>query len=352
MQPINFTPAPDPMARFVPLSFSLRVPFMGLPTVIRSNCEAVMAHVERVFGAWRRLDQGLIQDDAQLTVVLIVHPANVGDFGGGPVLYRLHADCLLGSRSADMLAVEPDRGTAVAFLAPETVGQDEEVVPHMLRSIALNLALGHDRSPVSAAAVEGREAALLLVGPTEAGQSALCCACVHQGLRFISEAAVYVSLRGGLRLWHCLPDIHVPAALATHCPELRDSRQSDLRNGQPVRRLETSRWGDDRTALTAGRPIVCLVERQGAATSRLDRTDGESVVAAFARDPQPGFDLSRRPAEVAAALAQCEKYRLHLGSDLDQAAVLLRDLAGGPWRREPGPLRTGHPGREVMPKMG
>jgi hypothetical protein len=42
---------------------------------------------------------------------------------------------------------------------------------------------------------------------------------------------------------------------------------------------------------------------------------------------EPGFDLSRRPLEVARALAEGRTYRLCVGTELDEAVTLLRGVA-------------------------
>jgi hypothetical protein len=330
MSQVTFITAPDTMARLAALDYDLRIPFMGLWTSFRSNCESVIQDAERLFGQWRRLGSDLVTPGPELTVDIVVHPENAADFGSVPLQYRIRGPYLTASRSADMLFLDSDRGAAAAFITPETAANADGVLRQILRSVGLNIALGHDRSPMHAAGVVGLHHALLLAGPSGAGKSTLCYACVREGMRILGEDAVFASLERGVRLWQCLPDIHLAEELTEWFPELSGYGSQLLKGDGPEICVETGDWGTSRSCLSTDQAVFCTIERREAAETVVEPIPKRAVVDALLSRPEPGFDLSRRAGEVAEALAETGGYRVFVGHDLGRAVAALRGLSDVP----------------------
>lgn len=327
---IAFTPALDPLGHTAPLDQRARFPLLGLPLEVHSNSPAVIAAAERSFGRWRALAPDLVEPGDPLVVRLVVHPAGAGEQAaspGGEFVQRVHGACFIAASGANLLTARPDRGEALGFVTPELVADDRQFRYHALECLALLLASWRDRTPVHAGAVVWDDRAILLAGPSAAGKSTLCYACVRAGFQLLSEDVVYVGLRDGLRLWGSPERIHLLADARERFAELADRAPQIQANGKPKLAIDVDDLGPDRRRYSAERALVCLVQRHEGRASALTPIAADPVVAALGRDLEPGFDLHRRAVEVAGALAEGGAYQLRVGRDLDGAVALLRRLA-------------------------
>ena len=328
---MNFTPATDSLGHTAPLDFSVRLPLLGLPLEVRGNSAAVIAAAERSFGRWRDLDSALIEPIDPLVVDVVVHPEDShGDASSSqrsPFQFtqRVHGECFIASSGANLLTAQMDRGRALAFVTPELLADDPHFRYNVLECLALLLASWRDRTPVHAGAVTHAGRAALLVGPSTAGKSTLCYACVRAGFGLLAEDVVYVSLRNEMRLWGNPWRIHLLPDAPRLFPELSGLPARIQANGKRKLTVDLTALGADRMRCHAQSAVVCLVRRHAGRASALSPIDPAVAVAALSQDLESGFDLHARAGAVAAALAAGGAYRLDVGRDLEGAVELLRE---------------------------
>ena len=98
-----------------------------------------------------------------------------------PFVQRAHGEWFVAASGANLLTARMDRGEALGFVTPELVADDAQFRYSALECLALLLASWRDRTPVHAGAIVHAGRAALLVGPSSAGKSTLCYACVRAG---------------------------------------------------------------------------------------------------------------------------------------------------------------------------
>ena len=360
MHDIPFTPATDPLGHTAPLDYRASYPLLGVPIEVRSNSPAVLAIAERAFGGWRGLEPGLIEDCEPCVVSLIVHDdrrlttegrrprtepeqrttnneqRNHGErnrdlygkpsVAAGPFTMRTHSDCFLGTDGVNLLTAQLDRGFALGFVTPELVADEARLRYHVLELLALVLVSRRDRAPIHAGAIVRRGRGVLLAGRSTAGKSTLCYACLREDFQLLTEDVVYVSLRGGLRLWGVPWQIHLLPDAVRHFAELADIPSVLQANGKRKLAVETSAFGADRARRHAERAAVCIVERGAGPASALEPIEPCAAVEALSGDLESGFDLHGAITASVEALVAGGAYRLRVGSDLPGAVALLRKL--------------------------
>jgi hypothetical protein len=338
---ISFSPAADPLGHTAPLVQRACFPLLGVPLEFRSNSPAVIAAAERSFGHWRALEPALIEPIDPLIVSIVIHPAEIiyeqserrqlktqNSALKTQFIQRIHSDCFIASSGANLLTARMDHGQALGFVTPELVADDVHFRYHVLECLALLLASWRDRTPIHAGAVMHSGRAALLVGPSAAGKSTLCYACARAGFSLLAEDVVYVSLSARPRLWGNPWRIHLLPDAPRHFPELADLPAQIQANGKRKLAIDVAGLGAAQPHCQAERAAVCIVRRHGGAASALTPIDPASAAASLSRDLEPGFDLHPRTGEVAAMLTAGGAYHLDLGSDLEGAVELLRDLLG------------------------
>jgi hypothetical protein len=325
----SFTPATDPLGHTAPLDQRARFPLLGLLLELRTNSSGVLAAAERSFGRWRELEPELIEHARPLVVSIVVHPAPASSRQSAVsshFVQRAHSEWFIASSGANLLTARMDRGEALGFVTPELLADDAHFRYNVLECLALLLASWRDRTPVHAGAVVHAGRAALLVGPSSAGKSTLCYACVRAGLGLLAEDVVYVRLGGGVRLWGNPWRIHLLPDAPRLFPELAELPARVQANGKLKLAVDVAALGGDRLHRTAERAAVCLVERHSGRASALAPIAPAAAIGALSQELEAGFDLHARAGAVAAALAAGGAYRLELGTDLEGAVELLREL--------------------------
>jgi hypothetical protein len=311
------------------LTHSARFPLLGVQVEIRSNSAEVIAIAEETFGPWRGLAPELIAPVPPVTVRVVVQRVEQALQAAGPrpFVHRAHGGCFVASDGVNLLTAQYREGHALAFVAPELVQREAQLRYNVLQLLALLLVTQHDRVPVHAGAVVRDGLAILLAGPSTAGKSTLCYACLRDGFQLLAEDVVYVSHSPSLRLWGVPDDLHLLPDAVRFFPELADVQPAVQANGKFKLAVKTARFGADRTTRHSERAVVCLVERHDDAATLLEPIAREQAVAALSQDREPGFDLYDGAERAAGALVARGAYRLTVGHDLSRAAQALRQLA-------------------------
>jgi hypothetical protein len=262
-------------------------------------------------------------------VSVVVHPVDLGQLAGepGPFVFRAHGQCFLASDGANMLTAQYDRGRALAFISPELLLREDVLRQNVLQLLALLLVTQHDRVPLHAGAIIHDGLAILLAGPSTAGKSTLCYACLRDGFQLLAEDAVYVSREPDVRLWGLGGKIHLLPDAVRFFPELADVPARNQPNGKFKLTIDTARFGPDRTVCHAERAVVCVGERHSGAMSLIEPIEPGEAVAILSAKREPGFDLYEGSAAAAEAIARNGAYRLTVGHDLTHATAALRALA-------------------------
>jgi hypothetical protein len=326
---IAFTPAGDLLGHTAPLDQRAQFPLLGLPLEFRSNSPAVIAAAEQAFGRWRALAPELIEPVAPTTVDLIVHPAQLNDCNTAPLaqfVQRVHGACFVAASGANLLTARRDLGQALGFVTPELVADSAHFRYNVIECLGLLLASWRDRTPIHAGAIAHAGRAVLLVGASGSGKSTLCYACARAGLRLLAEDVVYVGLRDRLQLWGNPWRIHLLPDAPRFFPELANRPVQIQANGKRKLAVDLADLEGALLHSSAQRAVVCLVRRRQGQASTLTPVEGQAAIDALSQNLEAGFDLSSSTAAVAKALVAGGAYQLAVGSDLDKAVGLLREM--------------------------
>ncbi|HMQ35093.1 MAG TPA: hypothetical protein PKD53_30525 [Chloroflexaceae bacterium] len=328
---IPYTSATDLLGQTAPLTFALKVPLLGVPVVYSSNSPAVIKAAGRALAIWRDLPPELVAPGPPARVAVIVHPIGPGDPKVPPAerfVFRAHGDSFLAASGGNLLGAQMAASVATAFVTPELAADEPNLRHNVIECLGFLLVSHRDRTPVHAAAVVRGGRAVLLAGPSAAGKSTLCYACVRAGFGLLAEDTVSVSLEGGMRLWGHPSRIHLLPDAPRLFPELAGLAPRVQANGKLKLAVDVAALGPDRLVTHADRAVVCFVERAAGQASRLAPMDAGEAAAALSDPREPGFDLLRdRAPTVAHALTAGGAYRLTVGADPAAAAALIAHLA-------------------------
>lgn len=322
---VPFLPAQDPLGHTAVLNHQAHFPLLGWPLVVRSNSPAVIEAARASFGHWCELGDEFIEPLQPLEVAIVVHRAD-STVTPPPFIYRVHGDCLLAASGSSLLTAQRNRGVALAFVTPELVAEEALFRHCVLECLALALASWHDRTPVHAAALLRKGRAVLLLGGSLTGKSTLGYACLREGFQLLAEDIVYVSTRGGLRLWGNSRQIYLWPEAQTLFPELAGLPAQNLANGKFKLVVELASPGNGGPQPHAGPTLACWLRRHPDQESAVEPIDPQVLIQALDERVDPGFDLDARMPEVVASLAQGGAYRLTNGRDLQDTVALLKRL--------------------------
>jgi hypothetical protein len=322
-EPIQFDRSSNVLYHGVALRHVVELPVLGVPVRFESNSAAAVAVVEDAFGMWRALRTNPELITRQGVVVrLIVHEGDEGDASHAPVTCRMpDPERLVVHTPGSVGIVDTRRGDAIAYVTPALLGDRPHVRYALLEGLTLTLVTACDRYPVHAAAVGRGQVALLLAGAPGMGKSTLAYQAYRQGLRVLSDDAVYVQLDPEFRLWGIPGRVHLLTTGGAHFSELAGRAPSLLANGDEKMVVEfPDAWPAVGAALpVASRVGVCLLERGGGGASRAPASSLE--VQAFLKE---GLGLSRvRFAggldDAVARLASAGGWRLSLSANPAEA---------------------------------
>jgi hypothetical protein len=319
-------PAGGGLGREARLDYTVSFPFLGVPVELYSNSAPVIAAADRSFAAWRRLEPERVEQVRPLSLKLIVHPGQRMQIKPGGFVYRAYGDCFLAAAESNILTAQVDRGEALAFVTPELVAAELTFRRQVLECLAELLVGRHDRTPLQAAAIVRNGRTVVLAGPSGSGKSTLCYAAVKDGFQLLAEETVFVSMERGLRLWGAPWHLHMPSDAPRYFPELADIPAVLQPSGKLKVPVPVERLGSDRAIPCAGKPIVCLLQRQRRTRSSVEDIPARQVIEELTRPGEPVIDFNPRAAEVAARLTGDGAYRFLLGTDVAGAVKQLGAL--------------------------
>jgi hypothetical protein len=194
----------------------------------------------------------------------------------------------------------------------------------VVQALTLMLLTGRDRHPVHAATVARDGVALLLVGRSATGKSAVSYAAARAGFAVMGEDVAYAQLRPELRVWALPGRIHLSEDAPRHFPELGDQVATLQANGKTKFAIEPH--GDANVPLVAFQARVCLLTRDGG-SARLESVGPEEIRSALTQQVESGFDRYGDDIDAATAkLAHPGGWRLHLSSDPAESVPFLREM--------------------------
>lgn len=312
---------------------SLVMPVLGVPVRFDAQTPALADAVEAAFGAWRTLDR---------------RPELVTTPPAGPPRIRLRlTGSQLRSRPPGPLAIrtrpggwlrlsDPGRLSGGARLdrmrgrlriAPGAL-HNPRSIQHALDTLTLFLLTRLDREPVHAAAIAtGDGRGLVLAGPSGIGKSTLALAALRDGLRVLTDDAVYLQLHPRLRVWGMGRPLHVSPATAKRFPGITGRAAVPRPGGTPKLPVEPEPAGaarlDPGVIEHAG---LCILERGDAGPVVAPISADEAVRALLSR-LDPGFDQFRDSIpERLHALAAGGAWRVRLGPRPEESLPALRKL--------------------------
>jgi hypothetical protein len=328
---IDFSEGRDPLGRDLPTDQVLATSVLGMPVRFESNSYAVIDTAAQAFGdpvpmskPWRR---------KPLLVRIVVH----GEHATTPGQVRVwspDATRLIMHASDRVAIADPIRRQAIAYVSCALVARKPEFTETVLEALTYAIVDHYDRLPIHAAAVERNGTVVLLMGPSGAGKSTLAYAAHLAGLTVVSDDTVWVQLRPRMTVWGP-PTRGRRIALMPNARDTFPSLASDPRRLPNGKCKIVVPLGDavPQGSLHAERAVVCLLRKAGDETL-LTRTGPETVAAALAREPEPGFDrFPTRLAACARALAGDGGWELAVSNDPSSAVphlVTMLDAAQGP----------------------
>lgn len=270
---------------------ALVLPVLGIPVRFELDDGAVAEIAEASFGGWRVLESTphlIAAEDVVVRVTII--EGDEGGRGHAPLRYFLpdRARVLIATPGSSAV-VDGLRRETILHVTRDLVGDREHFRYGVLEAGTLALLAQLDRIPVHAAAIVRGEVALLLAAPSGVGKSTLAYAAARAGLAVLAEDLVYVQTRPELRVWGLPGWLHLPDGAAAHFPELSEARAMLLANGKRKIAVRTAALGALPRLPVARRAGVCLLRRDGGATS-VAPIAPEVVAAELGRTPEPGFD--------------------------------------------------------------
>ncbi|HZS60155.1 MAG TPA: hypothetical protein VFA43_12850 [Gemmatimonadaceae bacterium] len=303
----------DPLGRDIVTDQVLVTGVLGVPVRFESNSYPVIALAAETFGrgeaakSWRR---------KPMVVRIVVHdepaaPSTVRVWSPDPSRLIMHG--------ADRVAVaDPLRRQAVAYVSCSLLARRMEFKQTVLEALTYAIVDHYDRHPLHAAAVAKDGAVVLLLGASGSGKSTLAYAAHLAGLTIMSDDTVWVQLRPRTTIWG-------PATSDRRISLLPDARETfpSLADQDPVRlpsgkcKISISLGGEP--VQPTARATVCVLKRTTHDTA-LTRARPETVAAALAREPEPGFDrFPTRHAACVRALAGSGGWELAVSNDPSSA---------------------------------
>jgi hypothetical protein len=304
---VDFSPAPDPFYREVPLPHVVELPVLGVRTSFSTNSVYVRDLIEETFGAWRDLPPGEAYSTERVNVSLVVHDGEeTGD--PAPLTFRLpDEERMLVHSTGSVGTADVARRAAVAYITPALAAQRNHFRYGFIEALTFVLLTPLDRQPVHAAAVRRDGPALLLAAPSGTGKSTLAFAAHRAGMAVLSEDAVYVQLTPGVRVWGRPGPVFLHPDADRWFGPIGPSSSIARANGRE--KMATFPSSNHARPLFADGAGVCLLQR--GETARLERISPNDAATAMLASLEEGFTRFRATIGPAfLALAQGGAWRL------------------------------------------
>lgn len=250
----------------------------------------------------------------------------VYDPPAGEVLYH-DGDDLLYLEHGPRLRVLADPGAGrVGFVVGEVEGEELWILSHPLLSVPMMEVLkrrGLFGVHAAGAALSGR--ALVLAGTSGSGKSTLSLALARAGFDFLGDDTLFLARRPeGLRVLAFPDEIDLTDESAGFFPEVATRTTPGWRK----RQLRAEEAFGARIAWECGPAVLVFPRVSGRSRSELRPVDAGEALLELAPNvllTQPG--ASQAHLDALAELARASRcYRLETGTDLAEAAALLRGL--------------------------
>lgn len=323
---IDYIPASERLGHSAPLTYSVEYPILGIPVRFQTNSETVIEHINASFALWDTLAPLWRRDQPPKVVTIIVQPSYQADATLHRMTVRIHNHIYLGASSETIFYADNTHGNALAFVPPEALQNSVHFRHNVVESLAFYLASVTDRVAIHAGILRRHDQTVLLMGPSTMGKSTLCYAALRTGeFQLLSEDVAFVKatptaqLFGGLARMHLLPDA------VRHFPELESIPPSVQANGKLKIGLTVPQT---QVCLHSDMGTVCLLQRHSGTDSWLEPIPREMAVQHIIDPQESGYDLFTNEAlqAVAAVVTQGATYRMHVGTNLDKAVNVLREL--------------------------
>jgi len=323
----SFEPPTDSLYRHTPQPFAVVLPVLGIPVHFSTNSADVLAAVDDAFGAWTQLAETAVAPDLELTVRILVHE-RVEPLAGGHAdfVYRLPDDERTIIHAPGSVAVaDPARRDAIAYVTPALVADTAHFRHGLVEALTYTLLTRFDRQPLHAAGLIRDGHALLLTGPSGAGKSTLVYAAARRGIRVLTDDAVYLQTRGGLRAWGAPGFVHLAPDVLGFFPELEETPAARHPNGKWKLPVDLHDVSPAQPAVATHCGVCVVGQRRDRA--KLLRLTAAEVLASIDMQSESGFDVfadAIRPA--LHELTRNGGWLLHPGDDPHDAASLLDDV--------------------------
>ncbi len=323
---VEYIPATERLGHSAPLAYSVQYPVLGIPILFQSNSETVIEQVDASFRQWATLAPQWQREQPAKTVTIIVQPMHQADGQLHKATYRIHNHIYLGASNDTLFYADNTRGEGLAFVPPEVVENRVHFRHNIVESLAFYLASIEERVAIHAGILRRNDHTTFLMGPSTIGKSTLCYAALRTGeFQLLSEDVAFVQVNptpqifGGLARLHLLPDA------VRYFPELETAPPTVQANGKLKIGIVVP---PEQVCLHTDGGTVCLLQRHAGTEAWLEPIARDVAIHHIINPRESGYDLFTGAAlqAVAQAVTRGATYRLHIGTDLEKAVNVLREL--------------------------
>jgi hypothetical protein len=307
--------------------FQLELPVLGVRVRFESNSTTVLECVRETFGDWQALEErpDLIGDE--LATVRIIVQDEPAPYARESYQFRILPDGrVLRYMPGSFGVSDAERRSSITFVSPSHVADRAQFRFGLIESATVGLLTGLDRQPLHGAAVRSDDVAIILAGPSGTGKSTLVYALARAGFEVLTDDSVYLQLEPRVRVWGVPRFLHLSEESRRFFPDLARYSTTLMANGKRKIAIDAHSRG-----FTAGLPVsehavLCALKRDSG-PARIEPLDGAQLEAELLHNPEGGFDVFVKSiAPAIHALAELGGWRLHLGSDPNEAVPLVQSI--------------------------
>lgn len=313
------------------LDLALPFALLGKPILLRTNNARILQTATAGYAHWLSPAAPPAPAESSARVDVIAMPPAVQPSHVAPpfkFVERAHGSTFVAACDDIVLSVHRSNSNAhglgfvpIWFTQPAHQRFLQSLV---LDRLCLQVATSQDREPLHAGAVVRRGHAVLLAGPSQAGKSTLCYACVQAGFQLLAEDVVFIQRQPAPRVWGHATHIH----LLPNAPDFFDELRTVPPTLQPSGKTKIA-VPVQQPALFADRCTLCWLERAAepaAAVCAQPISSDEALAALFAHIDD-GFALyPQARAAAQALLTHNAAYRLRIGQNLSAVVDVLKAM--------------------------